>query len=56
MHEFPDMDTEKFPCGCLITTGPGQRGKAAGFDDYLTKPIKMSQFFEVMDQYLSHQS
>lgn len=33
-----------------------QRGKAAGFDDYLTKPIKMNQFFEVMDQYLSSQS
>ncbi|KPP97661.1 PAS domain-containing hybrid sensor histidine kinase/response regulator [Marinobacter sp. HL-58] len=29
-----------------------ERGKAAGFDDYLTKPIRMNQFFEVLDQYL----
>lgn len=33
-----------------------ERGKAAGFDDYLTKPIKMTQFFEVLDQYLAQQS
>ncbi|MDX1587381.1 MAG: ATP-binding protein [Oleiphilaceae bacterium] len=30
-----------------------RRGRAAGFDDYLTKPIKMAHFFGVLDQYLS---
>lgn len=29
-----------------------QRGKAAGFDDYLTKPLRMKNFFEVLDQHL----
>jgi signal transduction histidine kinase/CheY-like chemotaxis protein len=32
------------------------RGKAAGFDDYLTKPIKLNQFFEVLDQHLFDQT
>lgn len=32
------------------------RGKAAGFDDYLTKPLKLDDFFEVLDQHLADQS
>lgn len=31
------------------------RGKAAGFDDYLTKPLKLNHFFEVLDQHLADQ-
>ncbi len=30
-----------------------QRGKAAGFDDYLTKPIKLGHFCEVLDLHLN---
>ncbi|MEX2475368.1 ATP-binding protein [Marinobacter sp.] len=30
-----------------------QRGKAAGFDDYLTKPLKLKHFFQVLDRYLA---
>lgn len=32
------------------------RGKAAGFDDYLTKPLKLKHFFQVLDRYLADPS
>jgi len=30
-----------------------EHGKAAGFDDYLTKPIDVVKFFAILDQFLT---
>lgn len=32
------------------------RGHAAGFNDYLTKPINIENFLKVIDRYLSDQT
>ena len=48
-------ETEAIPVVALTANAMADdiaRGEAAGFDDYLTKPIKVKPFLEVLQHHL----